>query len=67
MNVFVITIFSFLATVSLIAILFMLPMAVQDTPQARIRKRLTAVGRLASTSRAEVQNLLKTSLYSEVP
>src|SRR5437899_40530 len=67
MNVFVITIFSFLATVSLIAILFMLPMAVQDTPQARIRRRLTAVGRLASASRAEVQSLLKSSLYSEVP
>ena len=67
MNVFVITIFSFLATVSLIAILFMLPMAVQDTPQARIRRRLTAVGRLASASRTEIQSLLKTSLYSEVP
>ena len=67
MNVFVITIFSFLATVSLIAILFMLPMAVQDTPQARIRRRLTAVGRLASASRVEIQSLLKTSLYSEVP
>jgi tight adherence protein B len=67
MTLFLITVFSFLAAVSLIVILFMLPMAVQDTAQARIRRRLTAVGRLNSASKTEIQNLLKSSVYSEVP
>jgi tight adherence protein B len=67
MNLLLIAIFSFLAAVSLIVIIFLLPMAVQDTPQARIRRRLTAVGRMAHASRADIQNLLKTSVYSEVP
>jgi len=43
------------------------PMAVQNSPQARIKRRLTTVGRAGYTSRADVQNLLKSSLYSEVP
>jgi tight adherence protein B len=67
MNLFLISIFSFLSIVSLVVILFMLPMAVQDTAQARIRRRLTAVGRLGEASRADIQDLLKTSIYSEVP
>ncbi len=67
MNLFLITLFCFLAAVSLVVILFLLPMAVQDTPQARIRRRLTAVGRMTHASRADIQNLLKTSVYSEVP
>ena len=67
MSVFVIAIFAFLAAVSLIVILFMLPMAVQDTPQARIKRRLTTIGRLDNASRAEIQSILKTSVYSEVP
>ena len=67
MSLLLIVIFSFLAAVSLIVILFMLPMAVQDTPQARIKKRLTAVGKLDYASKAEIQSLLKTSIYSEVP
>jgi tight adherence protein B len=67
MTLLLITVFSFLSAVSLIVILFMLPMAVQDTAQARIRRRLTAVGRLSSASKSEIQNLLKSSLYSEVP
>lgn len=67
MNLLIITIFSFLAAVSLIVIVFLLPMAVQDTPQARIRRRLTAVGRMTYASRADIQNLLKTSVFSEVP
>ena len=52
---------------SLIVILFILPMAVQDSPQARIKRRLTAIGRLDYASKAEIQSLLKTSVYSEVP
>ena len=67
MNLLLISIFSFLAAVSLIVILFMLPMAVQDTPQARIKRRLTTIGRLGQTSRAEMATILKTSTYSEIP
>ncbi len=67
MSLLLIGIFSFLAAVSLIVILFMLPLAVQDTPQARIKRRLSTVGRLGEATRSEVQSLLKTSIYSEVP
>jgi tight adherence protein B len=67
MSLFVITVFTFLSAVSLIIIVFMLPMAVRNTPQARITRRLTSIGRMSYASRAEVQNLLKSSIYSEVP
>jgi len=67
MNILLIAIFSFLSALSLIIILFMLPMAVQDSPQARIKRRLTSIGRLDQASRAEIQSLLKTSIYSEIP
>jgi tight adherence protein B len=67
MNLFLITVFSFLAVMSLIVICFMLPMAVQNSPQARIRRRLTTIGRMSYASRAEIQNLLKSSVYSDVP
>jgi tight adherence protein B len=67
MSLLIIVIFCFLAAVSLIVILFMLPMAVQDTAQARIKRRLTAIGKLDSGSRSEIQSLLKNSIYSEVP
>jgi tight adherence protein B len=67
MSLLIISIFAFLSAVSLIVILFMLPMAVQDSPQARIKRRLTTIGRLDRASRAEVQSILKTAVYSEVP
>jgi tight adherence protein B len=67
MSLLLISLFSFLAAVSLIVILFLLPMAVQDTPQARIKRRLTTIGRLGQVSRADVQSILKTSIYSEIP
>ena len=67
MNILLIALFSFLSALSLIVILFMLPMAVQDSPQARIKRRLTSIGRLDHASRAEIQSLLKTSIYSEIP
>jgi tight adherence protein B len=67
MSLFLISIFAFLSAVSLVVILFMLPMAVQDTAQARIKRRLTAIGRLEYASKAEVQSILKTSVYSELP
>jgi tight adherence protein B len=67
MNLLLITLFSFLAAMSVIVILFLLPMAVQDTPQARIRRRLTAIGHMSYASKSEIQNLLKSSVYSEMP
>ena len=67
MSLFLIALFSFFATLSVVVIIFMLPMAVQDTPQARIKRRLNAIGRMDSASRAEIQNLLKSSLYSDIP
>jgi tight adherence protein B len=42
-------------------------MAVQDTAQARIKRRLTAIGKLEYASKSEIQSLLKTAVYSEVP
>src|SRR5215210_9337436 len=65
MSLLLIVVFAFLATMSLIVIVFMLPMAVQDTPQARIRRRLNAIGRMNAASKAEIQNLLKSAAYSE--
>lgn len=67
MSLLLVVIFSFLATMSLIVIVFMLPMAVQDSPQARIRRRLTAIGRMESASKSDIQNLLKSAGYSEFP
>jgi tight adherence protein B len=67
MNLLLIVLFSFLAALSLIIVMFFVPMAVQNSPQARIKRRLTTVGRAGHASRADVQNLLKSSLYSDVP
>jgi hypothetical protein len=59
MSLLLISIFAFLSAVSLIVILFMLPMAVQDTPQARIKRRLTTIGRMENATRSEVQSILR--------
>jgi hypothetical protein len=67
MNLLLIALFSFLAAMSLIIVMFFVPMAVQNSPQARIKRRLTTIGRAGYASRADVQNLLKSSLYSDVP
>ena len=67
MSLFLISLFSFFAILSLIVIVFMVPMAVQDSAQARIKRRLTAIGRMDSASRSEIQNLLKSSVYRDVP
>src|SRR4029077_8379918 len=67
MNLLLIVLFSFLAAMSLIIVMFFVPMAVQNSPQARIKRRLTTIGRAGYASRADVQNLLKSSLVSEVP
>ncbi len=67
MSLLLIAIFTFLAAMSLIVIVFLIPMAVQDTAQARIKRRLTTIGHMSYASRSEIQNLLKSSIYSEVP
>jgi tight adherence protein B len=67
MSLFLIAIFVFLAAVSLIVIVFMLPMAVKDTAQARIKRRLTTIGHMTHASRSELQHLLKTPVYSNNP
>lgn len=67
MNLLLIVLFSFLAAMSLIIVMFFVPTAVQNSPQARIKRRLTTVGRAGYASRADVQNILKSSSYSEVP
>ena len=67
MSLLLIVLFSFLAAMSLIIVMFFVPMAVQNSPQARIKRRLTTIGRAGYASRADVQNLLKSSLYSDVP
>jgi hypothetical protein len=45
----------------------MLPLAVRNISQARIKRRLTAIGKMADASRAQIQSLLKTSVYSDIP
>jgi len=67
MSLFLIAVFVFLAAMSLVVIIFMLPMAVQDTAQARIKRRLTTIGQMTFASRSEIQNLLRTPVYSNVP
>jgi tight adherence protein B len=67
MNLLLIALFTFLAAMSLIVVMFFVPMAVQNSPQARIKRRLTTIGRVGYASRADVQNLLKSSSYSDAP
>ncbi len=67
MSLLFITGFSFLAATSLIVMMVMLVMAGQTSPQARIRKRLLAIGGNPYASKAEVQSLLKGSVYSDIP
>jgi tight adherence protein B len=67
MSLFLIAIFVFLSAMSLIVIIFMLPMAVKDTAQARIKRRLTTIGHMTHASRSELQSLLKVPVYSNNP
>ena len=67
MSLSFITLFSFLATTSLIIIIVMLAMASQTSPEARIRRRLIAIGRNPDATQAQIQGLLKDSAYSQVP
>lgn len=67
MSALILAIFSFLTVACLIVMAVMLVSAAQTSPQARIRKRLTAIGRNPYASRSEIQSLLKNPVYSEIP
>ncbi len=67
MSLSFITLFSFLAATSLIIIIIMLAMASQTSPEARIKRRLIAIGRKPDATQAQIQGLLKDSTYSQVP
>jgi tight adherence protein B len=68
MNLVLVSLFSFLAATSLIIMIVMLALAAQTSPQARIRKRLMAVGSNPYASKSEVQSLLlKGTIYSQIP
>jgi tight adherence protein B len=67
MSLVLVTLFAFLAATSFVIMLVMLVMAVQNSPQARIRKRLMAVGSHPYASKAEIQVLLRGTVYSQVP
>jgi len=66
MSLFFLTLFSFLAAVSVIMMIVMLAMAAQTSPQARISRRLIAIGNNPDASQAQIQDLLKGSAYSNI-
>jgi tight adherence protein B len=67
MSLYIVSFFSFLAVVCMIVMTVLLVTAVQTSPQARIRRRLTAISRNPYASRAEIQSLLKSPVYSDIP
>ncbi|MFQ5684285.1 MAG: type II secretion system F family protein [Candidatus Binatia bacterium] len=67
MSIILVALFSFMAVTCLIVMATLLIAAVQTSPQARIKKRLTAISRNPYASKAEIQNLLKNPVYSEIP
>ena len=66
MSLFFLTLFSFLAAVSVIMMIVMLAMAAQTSPQARITRRLITIGNNPDASQAQIQDLLKGSAYSNI-
>ena len=66
-SVLTITLFSFLAATSLIIMVTLLITASQSSPKARIRRRLTEIGKNPYASKEEVRSLLKGQLYSNIP
>jgi len=67
MSLFAITIFSFLATASLLVTVVMMSAVAQTSPRARIQKRLASIGRNPSATHAEIESLLKSTLLSNIP
>jgi tight adherence protein B len=66
-SVLTISLFSFLAATSLIIMVTLLITASQSSPKARIRRRLTEIGKNPYASKEEVRSLLKGQLYSNIP
>jgi tight adherence protein B len=66
-SVIVISLFSFLAAASLIVMVTLLITAAQSSPGARIRRRLTDIGKNPYASREEIKSLLKGQVYSNIP
>jgi tight adherence protein B len=67
MSIAIITIFSFLAAVSIVIAFVLLAQATQQTPQVRIRRRLSAAGMSGQSLDEEGGGLLRTPLYSDIP
>jgi tight adherence protein B len=67
MSLFLIIIFVFLASASLVVTVMFLAMAFQTSPQARIRKRLGTLVENPMASQKELRDLLKDSSYSDIP
>lgn len=66
MSLFFLTLFSFLAATSLAVTAVMWTTAAQTSPQARIAKRLIAIGDNPNASQAQIQSLLKGSSFSDI-
>jgi tight adherence protein B len=67
MSLFIIILFVFLASASLVLTGVLLATAMQTSPQARIRKRLGTLVAHPTASQKELRALLKDSSYSEIP
>src|SRR5690348_5622008 len=67
MSLFLIIIFVFLASASLVVTVIFLGMAFQTSPQARIRKRLGTLLDNPMASQRQLRDLLKDSSYSDIP
>ncbi len=67
MNLSFITLFTFLASTSFMIIIFRIVMASQTSPDARIRRRLIAIGSNPNATQSQIQDLFKVSTYSQVP
>src|SRR6266540_4235785 len=66
MSLLLIALFSFLAASSVILVFVLFASTANTSPQARIRRRLTTIGRSPYASQAEIQGLLKNSQYSSI-
>jgi len=67
MNLSFITLFTFLASTSFMIIIVRIVMASQTSPDARIRRRLIAIGSNPNATQSQIQDLFKVSTYSQVP
>ena len=61
-----ITLFSFLAAMSVVLVFVFAGLSAQSSPQARIRRRLLAISQNPDASRADIYGLLKGTQYSTI-